>query len=220
MLIPIEPVSLKTLEAADAALDAAKRLNPNIQHLGILATMFDENDTQHRTLILELRSQRSHDLIDEPIPLDLGLAHRAAQKIEQRTRPVEATRQAYHTTGDFVVQSMGLGKLYSSEPVRTTTSFTPHRPADAGKSNPGVKAPPVVKPTPVGTSTPLIPDKNEPTSRGASPLVLAVAVFVIALILLGIGLFLKNSRPSHSARPESLRPVSSNPSRAPHLAHF
>lgn len=198
MLIPIEPVSLKTLEAADAALENAKRLNPNIQHLGILATMFDEEDSQHRTLILELRSQRSHDLIAEPIPLDPDLAHRAAQKAEQRTQPTEATRRAYHVTGDFIIQSMGLGKLYSGEPLRATTSFTPKRPAaGASKSAPA----PVVNPAPS------VPVKSEPGSRGPSPVTWAIAVFVIALILLGIGLALRNNRSGHSVLPGNAAPT-------------
>jgi chromosome partitioning protein len=206
MLIPIEPVSLKTLEAADAALDSAKRLNPNIQLLGTLATMFDESDTQHRTLILELRSRRSDDLFPEPVPMDLGLAHRAAQKAEQRTEPAAATRRAYRASGDFILQSMGLGKLCSGESLRTPATFTPRR-----------AAAPAGQPAPANPA-PVVPSKEAPTSRGVSPLSWAVAVFVIALILLGIGLAMRNNRASHSARPGTAGSLALRVSHAPRLA--
>jgi hypothetical protein len=188
MLIPIEPVSLKTLDAAEAALDGAKRLNPNIQLLGFLATMFDEQDSQHRTLMLELRSRRADDLIPEAIPLDSDLAHRAAQKVEQRTQPGEATRRAYHATGDHLLQAMELGKQAAGAPLRTS-SYTPPRPV-----------------TPSQPSAPAVAPE-QPGSRGASPIGWAIAVLVLALILLGIGLFLRNSRGGHSAASRSGSPV-------------
>ena len=191
MLIPIEPVSLKTLDAADAALDGAKRLNPNIQLLGTLATMFDASDTQHRTLILELRSRRSDDLFSEPIPLDPGLAHRAAQKAEQRTEPAAETRRTYQMAGDYIIQSMGLGKLYSGEPLQTPKSFTPP------------SASPENRPAPPATPPPPMIAREAPTPRGVNPVSWAVAIFVIALILLGIGLAWRNNRARHSVLPAS-----------------
>jgi len=206
MLIPIEPVSLKTLEAADAALDSAKRLNPNIQLLGTLATMFDEGDTQHRTLILELRSQRSDDLFPEPIPLDMGLAHRAAQKAEQRSEPAELTRRAYRSAGDYILQSMGLGKLYSGEPLRTPATFNPRRPAPAAS-----------QPAPAQPS-PAVASKEATPQRGMNPVSWAMAVFVIALILLGIGLVMRNNRGSHSARPGIAGTLALQPNSTPRLA--
>lgn len=201
MLIPIEPVSLKTLDAAEEALEGSKRFNPNIQLLGFLATMFDENDSQHRTLILELRSRRSDDLIPGAIPLDSGLAHRAAQKVEHRTQPGEATRQAYHATGDFIIEAMGLGKQFSGQPIRAATSFTSPRPT-ASRPAPGPAA--ATSPAP----------KEAPVSRGVNPISWAVAVFVIALILLGIGLFLRNNRAGHSASPQTGHPLTQQSLRA------
>jgi chromosome partitioning protein len=194
MLIPIEPVSLKTLDAAEAALDGAKRLNPNIQLLGYLATMFDDQDSQHRTLMLELRSRRSDDLIPEAIPLDPDLAHRAAQKVEQRTQPGEATRRAYHATGDHLLQAVGLGKQAAGAPLRTS-SYTPPRPV----------APPS-QPTAPASPAPTVA-QEQPGSRGANPIGWAIAVLVLALLLLGIGLFLRNSRGGRSAAPRSGAPV-------------
>jgi chromosome partitioning protein len=180
MMIPVEPVSLKTLEGAETAFEAVKRLNPGIQLLGILATMFDAEDSQQRTLMLELKSRRPDDLLPNPIPHDPDLAHRAAQKAEQRTEPKQTTRLAYHAAGDQIVQAMGLGRMYDGAA----------RPAGAAASKPRTPAP-VATPT----APPPAPVTPEPKSGKGVPLVgWAIAVLVVALLLLGLSMFLRSQR--------------------------
>ncbi|HTE18530.1 MAG TPA: ParA family protein [Armatimonadota bacterium] len=108
MVLPVEPVSLKTLDAAGAALDTIQRLNDEIKVVGTLPTMFDENDTIQRTLMLELRSRWPEGLLARAVPMDSGLAHRAEQKAERRTDPAESTRLAYQSAGDVIAKALQL----------------------------------------------------------------------------------------------------------------
>src|SRR6185503_17825604 len=58
MTLPVEPVSLKTLDAADGALEGIRRLNGDIRVIGVLPTMLNDEDATQRTLMLELKSRR------------------------------------------------------------------------------------------------------------------------------------------------------------------
>jgi chromosome partitioning protein len=107
MVLPVEPVSLKTLESADTVVDNLLRLNEKVEVAGVLPTMFDENDSTQRSLLLELRARRPDGLLPA-IPLDSGLVHRAEQRAEKRTEPGENTRAAYAVVGDSLIQSLKL----------------------------------------------------------------------------------------------------------------
>src|SRR5688572_7835998 len=105
MVLPVEPVSLKTLESADTVVDHLLRLNDDIRVAGVLPTLFDESDSTQRSLLLELRARRPDGLLPA-IPLDSGLIHRAEQRAEKRTEANDNTRAAYAVVGDMLVQAL------------------------------------------------------------------------------------------------------------------
>lgn len=107
MVLPVEPVSLKTLESADTVIDHLLRLNESVQVAGVLPTMFDETDSTQRSLLLELRARRPDGLLPA-IPFDSGMVHRAEQRAEKRTEPSENTRAAYAVVGDVLVKALKL----------------------------------------------------------------------------------------------------------------
>jgi cellulose biosynthesis protein BcsQ len=109
MVIPVEPISIRTLDAADAALMQVKTLNPDVDSLGSLATIFDENDATQRALLMELMSSRPEGLLPVVIPRDAGLMHRAEQKEERRSEASEVCMQAYSKAADQLCQDMELG---------------------------------------------------------------------------------------------------------------
>ncbi|MFN3649280.1 MAG: ParA family protein [Armatimonadota bacterium] len=108
MVIPVEPISMRTLGAAEATLGSVRKLNQGIEVIGLLPTMFDESESTQRTLMLELRSRQGDVLLPVSIPQDSGLAHRAEQKAERRTAPAPATLQAYAGAADFAIQKLRL----------------------------------------------------------------------------------------------------------------
>lgn len=193
MVLPVEPVSLKTLDAAESALESIRKLNENIQICGILPTMFDETDTTQRTLMLELRSRQPEGLLPNYIPLDPDLAHRAEQKVERRTQPTEKTRDAYRVAGDILVQSMGLTELCQSGQSVSFSNWSPPRTPRAEAPAAAAAAGRMPQPKPAA-----VPAGAPPRSEGgASPLRWAVAAFaVLVLLILGLGLFL---RPGHAS---------------------
>lgn len=138
MVLPVEPVSLKTLEGADTVVDHLLRLNERIKVVGVLPTMFDETDSTQRSLLLELRARRPDGLLP-PIPLDSGLAHRAEQRAEKRTEPSQDTRDAYGVVGDALVNALMLqaavrsGAAAAQVPPKRRPLTTPAVP-DASRS--------------------------------------------------------------------------------------
>ncbi len=177
MVIPVEPVSLKTLDAADNALDSIRRLNEEIRCAGVLPTMFDETDANQRTLMMELRSRRSDILPSGAIPHDPGLAHRAEQKAERRTEPTEATRKTYQAAADTLVKLLGL----SSEATGASFWAPPSRGGRPAQPESAIN---VSAPVAVG-------------AVGQSPVRWVVAAAVLLILLLSVGLFLKPSAGGH-----------------------
>ncbi|HEU4754485.1 MAG TPA: ParA family protein, partial [Armatimonadota bacterium] len=116
MVLPVEPISIRTLDGADAALELIARLNPKIEMLGILPTIFDQSDATQRTLMQELRASRPDTLLNATIPLDSGLVHRAEQKSERRTEPSEQTRAAYKLVGDLLLKALRLSATATTDP--------------------------------------------------------------------------------------------------------
>jgi cellulose biosynthesis protein BcsQ len=142
LVMPVEPISLKTLEGADTAIEHLQRLNEDIRIAGVLPTLFDENDTTQRSLLLELRSRRPEGLLPV-IPLDQGLVHRAEQRAERRTEAAEGTRLAYAGVGDALVRTMQLNGATPVAPVasgswKAARPAAPAPPVGAGRGNPSV----------------------------------------------------------------------------------
>lgn len=181
MAIPVEPVSMKTLEGVDTALENASQLNPGLEVVGMLPTMFDESDATQRTLMLELQSRRPEGLLPA-IPLDSGLAHRAEQKAERRTEPAEATRQAYQVATDALVRALGLGGQAAQGGV-SVSGWTQKRAAPVSSQ-------------PEPQSRP-----DMPVAPAGKPFRLGLALAVVAalvLLVLGLGKVLIQSRRAQS----------------------
>ena len=152
LVIPVEPLSIRTLESADNAVASIQKLNPKIGIVGTLPTMFDETDTTQRTLMLELMSLRSEGLISPAIPYDPGLTHRAEQQSDRRTEASETARLAYEAAGDVIVAAMGLQTAYQAAPSAAYRDRgTAGRPAPAAQSPRGNSSGPAVS----GRDTPL-----------------------------------------------------------------
>lgn len=183
MLIPVEPVSLKTLEGAEAALEAAKRLNPSIQLLGILPTMFVASDSNQRTLMLELRARSPDTVLPEAVPMDPELAQRAAQAPARKAQPTEETRRAYHLAAEHILRMLDKGQDYEPQPAPqpkpAATPPAPKRPTPA----------PSVAPPPAAAATTV-----KRPSRVISPVGIAAVVLAVALLLMGLSWILRPSR--------------------------
>jgi cellulose biosynthesis protein BcsQ len=197
VVIPVEPISVRTMDSADNALDNISRMNPQIRVLGILPTMFDESDATQRSLMLELKSLREDELLAQIIPLDHGMVHRAEQKAEKRTEPSQTTRQAYHAAGDFLMPMLGL----KAAPV----------PAAVPAAGPAVQAPAAAaQPAPSQTQVLRQPSAVPPTPvrSGPSPLRWVVAVMVVlALAALGWWQFMGPGKASASGKKQTAAAV-------------
>ncbi|MGV3724059.1 MAG: ParA family protein [Actinomycetota bacterium] len=182
MLIPIEPVSLKTLEGAESALEAAKRLNPGIQLLGILPTMFDASDTNQRTLMLELRARSPDTVLSEAIPFDRELAQRAAQSPARVATPADATRAAYHNAAGHILDALEKERAYEPEPV----AERPRAPAARGAG--------VGSPAAAAVTAPVPAAEVKRPARTISPVSIAAVVLVVVLLLLGLSWIFRQNR--------------------------
>lgn len=202
MLIPVEPVSLKTLEGAESALDAAKRLNSSIQLLGVLPTMFDAEDSHQRTLLLELRARSPDTVLPQPIPLDPQLAQRAAQAPAKKAVPSEATRQAYHVAAAHILRALDKDQAYEPETVAPPRPAAPKQaPAPKPAPAPPVAERPAAAPQPVAAAS-----GAGRSSRALSPVGVAALVLVVALLLLGLTWILRpNRNGAGSAQPGAAR---------------
>jgi len=187
MLIPVEPVSLKTLEGAESALEAAKRLNPAIQMLGILPTMFDDSDSNQRTLMLELRARSPDTILSEAIPFDRELAQRAAQSTGRPASPTAGTRAAYHAAAGSILSALNKEPGYVPEPAPVRAKPEPARVPSA---------PPPVAAAPVPASA----GELRRPGRAISPVVIAAVVLVLVLLLLGLSLIMRPGRSGSEIR--------------------
>lgn len=214
MVVPVEPVSLKTLDGADAAVAAVQRLNPQIRLVGTLPTMFDETDATQRSLLMELMTQRPDGLLPTPIPLDPGLAHRAEQKAERRTEASAASLDAYAAAADRLYRHLDLGDEcgipaapLSTRPQPSPAAVPPAAPQDPFRG----AAPPAITPR-----------RRSPALAWAF-----AAVAILALLAVGIGLYMKplgastdgtRPRPVKRSDPGVARPASSRIPRKSYVA--
>lgn len=208
MVLPVEPVSLKTLESADTVVDHLLRLNERVEVAGVLPTMFDESDSTQRSLLLELRARRPDGLLPA-IPLDSGMVHRAEQRAEKRTEPAEATRAAYSIVGDALVKTLKLetaaaaGSASFQNPPRRRPLTTPAVP-DASK---------------VRSQGSDVQDALRRASTGASPKpaiswsLVAIAA-VVFLLVVGVSLFLGIGRARAEGNSVKPAPTQKLPQRA------
>lgn len=199
MLIPVEPVSLKTLEGAESALEAAKRLNPSIQLLGILPTLFDASDTNQRTLMLELRARSPDTVLPEAIPFDRELAQRAAQSPARAAVPGDATRAAYHLAAGHILSAMNKEGSFAPEK-------SPPPPAARDAAAPKSARPPA----PEAASA--APAEMKRPQRTISPVGIAAAVLVLVLLLLGLSWIVRQNRAGSLPEPKRSARIASAPS--------
>ena len=186
-VIPVEPISIRTLQSADTAIAAIHRLNPEVRVVGTLPTLFDEQDPAQRTLMMELMSRCTNGLLSPAIPLDPGLAHRAEQRLDRRTEASEACRKAYDAVAGDLARELGFEAAAVAGPRQVAAAgwapssrgSTPSTPAEA------VPAPPTL-PAPV-----------RPAGRPA--LMRWSLAALVALILLALGLTLTR-RPESATR--------------------
>ncbi|MBM3947096.1 MAG: ParA family protein, partial [SAR202 cluster bacterium] len=155
LTIPVEPISIRTLDGADAVVQQAKRMNRQVHPIGLLPTMYDESDATQRQLLSELLARRAEEVLAPAIPHDPSLAHRAEQREERRTEPLPTTRQAYQQIVDHLARGMAL-EMQAAVPFLVTS---PRR-------APAVGAPPLHRtPAPVGAATAAA--KPAPSNRPA-----------------------------------------------------
>ena len=185
-VIPVEPISMRTLRGAESALEAVHRLNPSARELGTLPTLFDESDPNQRTLMMELVAQCPNGLLSPAIPYDAGLAHRAEQREDRKTEASEACKRAYEEVAGALALELGFDQAAQAAPVvRSGWSPKASAPAAAPKTEerlPGEVSVPGLKPP---VSIPLPRQK-----RPAWQLALAAAV-VLALLAYGAFSFLR-----------------------------
>ena len=185
VVIPVEPLSVRTMDGADAALEVIKRLNGNIQVVGILPALFDETDSVQRSLLMELQATRGDEMLPVTIPHDAGMVHRAEQRERRRTEPSETTRAAYNQAADHLAKSLGLGKLTAAKPKAAVAKPAPR----------AVPAAPVAAPAPSG-------------SGGGLRWALAVAAVLIVLAV-AFGVLLRaRAEPTESQKPKAVKPAS------------
>ena len=181
MVLPVEPVSLKTLESADTVVDHLLRLNDDIRVAGVLPTLFDESDSTQRSLLLELRARRPDGLLPA-IPLDSGLIHRAEQRAEKRTEANDNTRAAYAVVGDMLVQTLGLQRAVAAaggiQRAPKQRPLTPPPVPDASRSKGSSDVSDVLRRASGGVAT-----------RSSFSWPLAAIAAVVFLLVVGAGVF-------------------------------
>jgi len=61
-----DPLSIRTVPAAASAIEAAKAVNPRLELLGILISIYNERDSVHNAMLARLRDAHQ-DLLLEPV---------------------------------------------------------------------------------------------------------------------------------------------------------
>jgi cellulose biosynthesis protein BcsQ len=105
MIMQVEPLTVKTFPSALATLETVRRLNPLIELVGLLPTMFDASEATHRTCLTELLTRRPESVFTPPVPSDAGLMHRGAG--QGAPEVTAAARQAYQCAADRIIRVLG-----------------------------------------------------------------------------------------------------------------
>jgi cellulose biosynthesis protein BcsQ len=190
LVLPVEPVSVRTLDAAELALQGIRSLNGQIHIVGMLPTLFDAEDPTQRSLYSELQVHRSDWLLAEPIPLDPGIAHRAEQDPARRSEPSEESRAAYRKISAMLSRSLGLSLQGAFRPAAAM------RPAPAAEP---VASPPR-EPRACPTST-LVPGRTSPRRWALAALLVVVLAALAVFVIPGLQL----RRPADSGKSPAVR---------------
>jgi chromosome partitioning protein len=102
MIMQVEPLTVKTFPSALATLESVRRLNPKIEIVGLLPTMFDPTLETHRTCLTELLTRKPEAVFTPVVPSDPGLMHRAAGQGAPEISP--AARQSYQVAADRIIR--------------------------------------------------------------------------------------------------------------------
>lgn len=150
MVLQVDPLTVKTLPSALNTLEVVKAFKPTIQVLGLLPTMFDQNEEAHGRLLAELLSRRPEAVFTPVVPADSGLRHRANQ---EECPPVgEAARQAYQCAVDRILRCLDAAEPSVALPHQQTRMTPPWQQAPA--QAPPVQAPVAPAAVPAGYQHP------------------------------------------------------------------
>jgi chromosome partitioning protein len=192
LVVPVEPLSIRTMESADTALDTIRQTNPQVEVIGILPAMFDEQDATQRQLMMELRSLRADELLSPAIPHDPGLAHRAEQKSERKTEAAQETKAAYSAVGDNIVKRLGLeSAARPAAGAATAWSGSTKTASTTPAAATSTAATPKTVPAPTPQTAPAPPPKS-----GGVP-VAAIVIAIVVIIGIVVAVMMMN-RPAGS----------------------
>jgi chromosome partitioning protein len=104
MILQVEPLTVKTFPNALQTLDGVRHLNPLIELVGLLPTMFDPSQETHRTCLTELLTRRPESVFTPVVPVDPGLMHRAAGAGAPEIGVL--ARQAYQCAADRITRML------------------------------------------------------------------------------------------------------------------
>lgn len=203
-ILPVEPLSIRTMESADAHMAQIRGINSSIELLGILPAIYDEQDETQRILIGQLQATHSDSLITPPIPHDPGLAHRAEQREDRKTEAAPETVKAYAEVADKMMAPLGLAAAAAAAPASRWQLKRPaaaaQEPVQAAGPAAGAKGAPsageaAARPAPARRTKQKSEEAAEPAvrqGRGVLPLVIGFGVVIVCL--LGVIVFLLLSR--------------------------
>lgn len=171
MILQVEPLTVKTFPNALQTLEGVRHLNPLIELVGLLPTMFDPSQETHRTCLTELLTRRPESVFTPVVPVDAGLMHRAAGAgapaisvparqsyqcaADRITRMLTPNRSGYAPTGAGAPQLPGPGsRLPAGEgpAVAGSGAGTWEPPAGAQRHAGTAYAPRAAAQDPAGTS--------------------------------------------------------------------
>jgi hypothetical protein len=136
LVLPVEPIAVRTLPEAREDLNGIEGANPQLQLLGVIPTLFDAHDAVQAALMESLEQYLRAELLLPPVPIDPELAASAAEGSRSGLQCGEASRCAYQYIADRVLQA-----IQPSAPPAAPTMETPQpamrsraRRADLGTS--------------------------------------------------------------------------------------
>jgi chromosome partitioning protein len=162
VVLQVEPLTMKTMHGAMATIETVRRVNPRIQVLGLLPTMFEETQATHCTLLNELVGRR-RDSVFPAIPRDSGLMHRAGMSWAANVGA--AARDAYWAVADRVVSTMDL----TVGPVSQQPEFATAAPAPMAERWSAPPEPPVERAPVERAPVERLSRLEMPSTRDAAP---------------------------------------------------
>jgi chromosome partitioning protein len=164
MVLQVDPLTVKTLPSALNTLEVVRAFKPSIQVLGLLPTMFDQNEDAHGRLLAELLSRRPEAVFTPVVPVDPALRHRANQ--EDCPKLGEAAHQAYQCAVDRILRVLDAAEPSVALPHNQTRVAPPWQQAP-------VQAPPAAAATaaaaPAGVQQPSVAAGNATAAQPQGP---------------------------------------------------